>query len=179
MGARRRIFFALWPDGPTLERLANQAALVHGASGGRLMRAETLHLTLCFLGDVEAARVADACDAAAQTGSLPGFGFDLDQLGCFERARVLWAGSSHWPDALADLAAALAAATEKAGFRIEARPFLPHVTLVRDPVAPPPEAPWSPLRWEAREFVLVESIRRPAVAHYETLARWPLRAPTA
>jgi len=47
---------------------------------------------------------------------------------------------------------------------------------VRDPVEPVPEGLWSPVRWEAREFVLVESVRRPAAAHYEVLARWPLLA---
>ena len=61
-----------------------------------------------------------------------------------------------------------------AGFQIEPRPFVPHVTLarrVRCASLPRLEAP---LTWPVREFALLESIAQPLHPRYETLAVFPL-----
>ena len=70
--AGRRLFFALWPDAPAAAALYRVAAESREACGGRLMRPETLHLTLAYLG-----RVADRClpsvlaAGAAAAGDAP------------------------------------------------------------------------------------------------------------
>lgn len=45
-----RLFFALWPDAATGDALSRTGKLLHQHWGGRLMRADTLHITLAFLG---------------------------------------------------------------------------------------------------------------------------------
>ena len=60
-----RCFLAAWPDAAARERCAEltQAVQAH-ADHGRVMRAENLHLTLAFIGDLpdeRGAAVAAAC----------------------------------------------------------------------------------------------------------------------
>src|SRR5690606_7323542 len=55
--AGRRVFFALWPDARTAAVLSGWAQDAHAMCGGRIMRPDTLHLTLAFLGMVPHARV--------------------------------------------------------------------------------------------------------------------------
>ena len=57
----------------------------------RPMQSRNLHLTLAFIGDIDASaasRVARACDALA----IDPFDWSIDSLGWFPRARVVWAG---------------------------------------------------------------------------------------
>ena len=58
-----RLFFALWPSPPLAASLAGWAQQARLTCGGRAMRTETLHLTLAFLGPVDAA-LADELAAA-------------------------------------------------------------------------------------------------------------------
>jgi len=55
-----RCFFALWPDSSVRARLAHRADSVHLALGGRVMRPESLHVTLVFLGKLNEERRASA-----------------------------------------------------------------------------------------------------------------------
>ena len=49
-----RLFFALWPDETTQGALYRTGKWMHKHWGGRLMRRDTLHLTLAFLGSMPA-----------------------------------------------------------------------------------------------------------------------------
>src|SRR3546814_18632611 len=57
--APQRIFFGLWPSAATAEQTMAWAHDAHALCGGRVMRPETLHVTLAFLGSTPAARVAE------------------------------------------------------------------------------------------------------------------------
>jgi 2'-5' RNA ligase len=167
---KQRIFLALWPDTRAREALATLSIQTAKRSGGRPVPAGNLHLTLAFLGDVEAGRIKDACRAAGTVDVRP-FELVLDRIGCFPRARVAWAGC-HAPDpALLRLAAALAQALRDHGFVLEARPFAPHLTLVRDLRDTLVEAGMPPVGWPVQSIALVESDRRSG--GYRTLAQWP------
>src|SRR5690348_18390568 len=111
-----RVFFALWPGNaaPALSRLGADVALV---SDGKPVPSEKIHLTLAFLGEVEAARLADAHDAARGVAFEP-FSFALDRVGSFRAARVAWAGAAATPQPLAALQSALAARLHSAHFRL-------------------------------------------------------------
>ena len=80
------------------------------------------------------------------------------------------------PSALATLAGRLAAELGSAGFRTEAREFVPHVTLVRQARRAPGELELELIRWPVEEVRLVESIRIDGKASYQALQSWTFGA---
>jgi 2'-5' RNA ligase len=170
---RQRVFFALWPDSAACEALAVLSAQTAKRCGGRPVPAGNLHLTLAFLGDVDRGRVEDARRAAAKVKARP-FELVLDRVGTFKRARVAWAGCRSPDPALLQLAAALAQALRDEAFVLEARPFAPHLTLVRDLRDKVADEAMPPVGWTAQSIALVESDRRSG--GYNTLGQWPLTA---
>ena len=168
-----RLFFALWPDAATRCALHARARALHAECGGRLMRRDTIHLTLAFLGDTPVRELERLRALAAQLGGQR-FTFALDRVGGWKRNRILWSGPSVAQPALIALAQGLARSLREAGFVLDERAFAPHVTLVRNADAAPAEAQVEPLRWDVDEFVLVASERSAAGAHYRTIGRWPL-----
>jgi 2'-5' RNA ligase len=161
-------------------RLAGlQSELRPRLSGVRLLRPESIHLTLRFLGEASAEQVRElegrlrAAAAACPRATAP-----VSGLGLFpERGapRVLWLGVSLSEPALA-LQRACEAAAVAAGFPPEERPFRPHLTLGRwkDRVRRPdlPVVAFDALPVE--EVVLYESDLAPAGAVHTPLARFPL-----
>ena len=168
---RVRLFFALWPPEPLAGDLAALASRLQPVCGGRPMRAETLHLTLAFLGDLPVEREADARAVAAEV-SRPAFELRLDQLGFWRHNGVVWAATRS--AALDVLAADLGARLGAAGFVLERRPFAAHVTLLRRAERPPDGvAPHSMAPWPVDEFQLVRSPGATGGA-YRPVGRWVL-----
>ena len=101
----------------------------------RWVRPEGVHLTLRFLGNVEAERVAELTSAlGAAVGPLRAFGLRLDGMGVFPNARspsVVWAGLGGESTTLDRLVAAVGTATAGVGEPAESRPYRPHLTLGR------------------------------------------------
>lgn len=94
-----------------------------------------LHLTLAFLGELDAARLpglGGAIEAAA--ADRKPFPVVFGQLGAFDsfaRPKVLWLGVSEGAARLKELEAALRAGLAERGFMVEEREFTPHLTLGR------------------------------------------------
>lgn len=124
--------------------------------------AETnLHVTLKFLGQIEATRVAAIADAIGVVAArTPSFELVVRGLGAFPtpaRPRIVWVGLE--PAApLAVLAGALDSALATLGFAREARPFAAHVTLGR-------------VRDSRRNPALAAALARPAECGRLTVAR--------
>lgn len=171
----RRLFFALWPDDAVAAWLHKAAQTAHGACGGRLMRRETLHVTLAFLGDVPQSRTATAAAAAtAVAAATASFTLELDRLGYWTHNRILWAGCANVPTALSGLADNLAQGLRAAGFALETRPFAVHATLLRDARCGTAVPPLAAILWPITDFALVASSRGADGSRYEVLERWPL-----
>lgn len=170
----RRLFFALWPPAAVAALLHHAALAAQRACGGRPMRRDTLHVTLAFLGAVPQSRIAAAEAAAANIAANP-FVLELDRLACWKHNRIVWAGCSGVPSALARLAADLADELRERGFTLDARPFAVHATLVRnaDCTATMP-LPAAPIDWPVADFALVESHAEAGASRYEVMRRWPL-----
>ena len=169
-----KVFLALWPEPSVAAGLHAFAAEQAKRLGGRVMRQETLHLTLAFLGAVSRERLRDIEAVARATRGLA-FDFQLDQSGVWREKHLLWAGCRSMRKELANLAAELAAGLRKAGFALEARTFKPHVTLVRNfraELAMLPELPV--MEWSCFSFVLVQSAPSVHGANYRKLASWSL-----
>ena len=103
--------------------------------GIRTVRSEGIHLTLKFLGDVDADRVEAVTEALSKAiaGHAP-FRLELGEVGAFptlRRPRVLWVGINGDTEALASLQSDIEAALEAAGFAGDDRGYNPHLTLAR------------------------------------------------
>jgi 2'-5' RNA ligase len=102
----------------------------------RWVRADTLHVTLRFLGDTptdDVPAVADAVRTALE--GAPPFDVRLAGAGAFPlhrgKVRTLWLGITEGGDRLGELAAAVTAALVPLGWPAEQRPFSPHLTVAR------------------------------------------------
>lgn len=169
-----RVFFALWPPPEVARQLSAVADSFAQCAGGRTTREATIHLTLAFIGDVPLERLADL-EHAARNVRAESFDLTLDRFGLWQHNRIFWAGSSVVPPALVDLASALSAALQAAGFEVADahRNFTPHVTLVRKvKVLAAPLPPDQALPWRSTKFVLVRSDLSASGASYQTLAEF-------
>lgn len=101
------------------------------------------------------------------------FVLTLDRVGWWPRQRLVWAGTQSCPRELGTLAAALAGALRSGGFSVEPRPFLPHVTLLRDARRAPQQTLFEPVAWRAAGFVLVQSETFGRGVRYRAVAAWP------
>jgi len=168
----KRLFFALWPAPALAHSIAAAVAGIARDRGisGRAVPAAQAHLTLLFLGPVGGASEARLAEAAAAI-RLPGFELVLDQVGCFYRSRVLWAGPQRIPPPLLDLWERLRDAAEAAGVGQDYKPLVPHVTCLRDIRDRIRPVSIAPLRWAVRDFALVHS----SESQYHVVSHWPLQ----
>jgi 2'-5' RNA ligase len=175
MGDQARLFFALWPAPGVRGALDQLGRKLRTACGGRQMRANNIHLTLVFLGNVELARL-DALRAVADAVRVEPFAMILERLGWWKHNRVAWAAPETAPEPLQSLVRQLQEGLRGAGFAFDDRPFyVPHITLLRNARCEAVEwPPFGPLEWSADEFVLVRSATREEGATYEAIGRWPL-----
>lgn len=103
--------------------------------GLRLVRPEGIHLTLKFLGNINASRVPRIAEAlAAASARHAPFRLTLTAPGFFpnaDRARVLWVGVGGELRPLIDLQRDVDETLAALGFAAEKRPFNPHLTIAR------------------------------------------------
>ncbi len=170
---RARLFFALWPGTAERQALAAAANCVT-LEGGRRVPPSNLHVTLAFIGAVDAVGEAACLRAAGRVEAAP-FALDVDRVGHFPRARVAWLGLGEPPAALTALVATLRARLAEEAVNFDPRPFRCHVTIARDvlQLSLPQRAP--AVHWPVTEFALVESVTRAAGPRYEVRAGWLLR----
>lgn len=168
-----RVFFALWPDDEVRQQLDQAAATLHRLRGGRRSRVETLHLTLVFNGTLprEQLPIVEACARAVK---VPAFSVDFDRSHCWRHNRIAFLTASKPPEALPRLVAELERALQQAGIPFDRRPYKAHITLVRNADCGPEDPPMPPIRWSAREFLLLESRLGCEGASYVPLARFAL-----
>jgi 2'-5' RNA ligase len=186
-----RLFVALEIPAAVRDNLAAQINELRDLPGplaeGRLrwVRPENLHVTLKFIGEVEAAKLDGIRSALTAIGLDAPVGLDFRGLGFFpdERyPRVLWAGL-HASGNLPVLARDIDGALEGQGIARDQRAFTPHLTLARFE----PRSLHEKLRaavqknserefgaFQAREFHLIQSKLEPSGAEYRSLAAFPL-----
>lgn len=166
-----RLFFALWPPRAAAEALHAWALEARRVTGGRATRAESIHLTLAFLGEIEERRLPElrSLSAGGEAHALP-----IEQARYWARNRIVWAGPKEIPDRLRALAGSLAARLAERNFPAETRPFAAHVTLIRK-ARGPGELPKLPaVDWRVREYLLVRSQLSPEGPRYDVVERFPL-----
>jgi len=138
------------------------------------MRRDNLHLTLVFLGDVARDNIPQLTAIAAQQRAIA-FDLEFGAIRYWQHNRIVWAAPQAVPPPLSGFVAALESALSEAGFDFDHRPYVPHVTLIRD-ARPPLALPALRFDWPVRDFVLVEAVRDERGAAYRVLARWDAAA---
>jgi len=171
--ANLRLFFALWPDTSVRDSLYTVAKNRQLELGGRVMPAETLHLTLLYLGETPAERLPEL-ECAAATVHAPVFDFVIERFAGWRHNGIGYAAPSQPSDEMLSLVKQLRACVTEAAFSFDQRAFVPHVTLLRKVEQESPMQPIKPLTWTVREFVLVQSVPDVGGGCYETLGRWLL-----
>jgi 2'-5' RNA ligase len=135
---RWRVFCAIELPPEVRARAADHAARLRDRSTearASWPRADNLHLTLKFLGEIARARVEALSNAASRAAqSIQSFNLTIEGAGAFPprgHPRVLWLGIKDSSGALALLHSRLEDECASAGFAREERPFHPHLTLAR------------------------------------------------
>ncbi len=93
-----------------------------------------LHITLVFIGELDADCAAAATAVLAPPLAMPPFIVEAAGVGAFPargRPRVLWAGIGRGSGELAAIAADVQRRLSSAGIAVEERPLTPHLTLAR------------------------------------------------
>ncbi len=153
----------------------------------RWVRPEGIHVTLKFLGAVEASRVDEL--TGALSAAIEPFELNVrsESVGGFggARLRVVWVGLEGDVEGLAALAERIDVALEPRGFPRERRPFAAHLTLARVPDETPPaerrrlsellstyQIPAQP-SMTLTEVSLMQSTLGPGGAVYRKIASFP------
>lgn len=121
-----RLFLAIQLSPAVREALLTAQADLRRQGRGSFPPPENLHLTLAFLGETD--RLDQAGAALHAVSSRP---FSLAVGGPPGHFGDLWWAGVRGDPALEDLALSLQADLRARGFRLEDRPFRPHITLVR------------------------------------------------
>lgn len=139
----------------------------------RHLKPENLHLTLLYLGLIEAGMQESIVNKASQIKVVP-FAFQLDSIAHWHVPRILCLTVSKQPRAMLDLVQSLVNLVRPYPIFLHDRPYRAHVTMVRK-VKQPYVLNILPIGWQASEFVLVESCSTPEGIRYEVLQSWPLQ----
>lgn len=168
----RRAFIALWPDAASRHALASSRP--SAAPGVRPVHPADLHLTVAFLGDL------DAATAGALTAHLTGVAPPVLALDALH--------VESWPDArrprvhvlryaesgpLMQLHDSVSAALRAVGLPVESRPYRPHVTLARLARAAILNAADPPATSRFVRFALCHGVdAAPGEPRYRSIAEW-------
>ena len=129
----------------------------------RVTRADNMHLTLAFLGENPPSAIA-AISGCMDRSAAAAFELETGNTGCFRRpdGDIWWLGLKKSPQ-LTALQSTLSAELVRAGFKLENRAFLPHITLCRDvqlrPGSDPGALSFPAMTQKADRIVLFESTR--------------------
>ena len=151
----------------------------------RWVRADTIHLTLKFLGEIERSRLATV-QSSLEGISAQANPFSLEISGCGafpgkSRPRVFWLGMSADKESpLLSVQRWIEKEMADLGFESENRRFSPHLTLGR--VKSPADFsdifryfdkhPFPPMRFNVDHVALIQSHLKPSGAEYEVLREY-------
>jgi RNA 2',3'-cyclic 3'-phosphodiesterase len=102
------------------------------------------------------------------------FTLAVDRVDYWRHNRIVWAGVKECPDVLTALVKRLERALAGVGFQLNNRPYVPHITLLRDAHRAPAQSRLAPFAWPVSEFALIESVQLEHSHLYEVLQTWRL-----
>jgi len=165
-----RLFYALWPDDHTRLDLVRLNRFIE-AKGFRPVQSHNVHVTLVFLGNVDAATELLLKHSVTGISAKP-FVLTFDRLSYWSRPKVLCLTCSQLPDEVEKLVTALNREVASCGLQTDTRPYKPHITLARH-AKYLPDINLEPIVWRAESFCLVESCSEPGGVSYKVRRQWP------
>lgn len=134
----KRIFTAIDISAETRNKVADYIENLRGEFSNLRVgwdKAEKLHLTLKFLGDLDDKQLANLIEAVKETAKqISDFNLRIADTGVFpskRNARILWLGVEDETGSLRKLNSILETKCEAKGFVKESRIFKPHLTIGR------------------------------------------------
>lgn len=126
----KRLFLGLELPAGLRQELAGLDPRIKGV---RWVRAEQVHLTMSFLGDVDSVREERLRESLSTVRVPPAFFLPVAGVGVFggDWPKVLWAGVGKGHPHLFALHQHLQDAVLQAGLEADLKPFHPHITLGR------------------------------------------------
>jgi RNA 2',3'-cyclic 3'-phosphodiesterase len=164
----KRLFFALWPDDRTRKSCHDVARQLGGH--GRVVMAANLHVTLVFLGATDRRQQALLSQAAARLSIAPMI-LRFDRLSYWKKPAIACLTASQCDQGVYSVVGALSNAAVDIGMTVDARPYMPHVTLLRK-ARSIPQLSFEAVVWRSDEISLVESVSTPAGVRYQVIDRW-------
>lgn len=167
-----RCFLACWP-GPEISACLDElSGTLRKQVGGRRVPLKNIHVTLAFLGDLIPAQlsaVENCCPSMTKC-----FDLTLDRIGYWKQGGIVWAGTRVPDPGFMEFAELIRDSLRRVGFRVDTRPFVPHLTLLRR-ARRRPRARVEAIEWRIEEYSLVASELKPTGSHYSILRRWSSR----
>jgi 2'-5' RNA ligase len=169
MNKSHRLFFALVPDSDVRSGIEQVQGKFLGA--GRAAKPHQFHATLAFLG-MQPPELIPEIRAIASRLAFEPCTVVMDGLGRFNKAGVLWLGTSRIPESLLWFQQSLVDALLEAGIGYDRVAWKFHVTLYRkmrmsssimDPVA---------IEWSLDGFDLIESVSVRSGVEYHSIGHW-------
>jgi 2'-5' RNA ligase len=178
VGTTTRVFFAVWPDNAAQAQMTGLKKRLDLASlcNGRETKAENIHLTLAFVGDVEPNRLAvlQRVGDAVEGSGIRAFDFAIDEIRYWKHNHIVYAAPTSIPPELPGLVNALSDGLSAAGFSLERRTYAPHITLMRNASCQVlPKLP-EPVVWRVRQWMLIKSELASDGSVYSPIGRWRL-----
>ncbi|MCL1980359.1 MAG: RNA 2',3'-cyclic phosphodiesterase [Proteobacteria bacterium] len=125
----KRLFVAVDPSDSVRKQLA---LLCCGLPDARWLAPDQMHLTLCFIGEVDGAIFLDIRETLAEIVAPP-FDLRVRGVGFFPprgQPRVVWAGIERC-ESLLSLQRKIVTLLIRMGIELENRKYTPHITLAR------------------------------------------------
>lgn len=164
-----RTFLACWPEPALARRLGVEADRLRERVGGKRVATVNLHMTLAFLGGLtppQIRAVSECCRPIPHEFTLV-----LDRVGFFKGRNIVWIGAREVDPGFVRFVEELRDRLRRVGFRVERRPFTPHLTLLRK-VTRRPRSAIDDLAWTVGEYTLTASELSSDGARYSALNRW-------
>ncbi len=127
-----RLFISINFDEQTKQKIKEkQDILKKYSSSGNFTKKDNLHITLVFLGEIESKQLSKIKNIMAEI-KLPSFYINITKYGMFKHNNnIFWLEISK-NNILNNLYLELYNKLTDAGFNIEFRKFVPHLTIVRE-----------------------------------------------
>lgn len=168
-----KVFFAIWPDQHVKTQLSRLTGNLERVCGGYRTNSLKLHLTLVFLGNILTKQLAHVKDIASQIKLLR-FNLIIDTIEYWTHNKIVYAGFTDIPAELIALVSQLHSELQLAGFKLEQRSYIPHVTLVRNADCLQLPKLETPIQWNIKEWMLIQSTSTRTSTVYTQLANWKL-----